>query len=156
MMTSTSPQTIVPLQRELPAVTDWEDFSAWCRKNGRPALPASRETLTLYFSDKRNRKEVVPNDRLGILALIAAIAGMLLPVVSGSTLYFKNGNLEFSLVLGLLIFIVSQTITLGTGWVSRETPAGKAGLLIAVIGLVTCVGIGWLSWKAGLLPMLVM
>lgn len=31
--------------------SDWEGFSAWCEGRGRPAMPASPETVALYLSD---------------------------------------------------------------------------------------------------------
>jgi integrase len=32
--------------------TDWKDFAAWCRAEGRECLPADTATVSLYFADR--------------------------------------------------------------------------------------------------------
>jgi len=37
---------------------DWADFSAWCAAHGRPALPATPQTVLLYLTDAAQRCKV--------------------------------------------------------------------------------------------------
>ncbi len=37
---------------------DWADFSAWCADHGRPALPATPQTVLLYLTDAAQRCKV--------------------------------------------------------------------------------------------------
>jgi len=37
---------------------DWADFSAWCASHGRPALPATPQTVLLYLTDAAERCKV--------------------------------------------------------------------------------------------------
>jgi site-specific recombinase XerD len=31
---------------------DWKDFSDWCKRHGREAMPASSETVALYLTEE--------------------------------------------------------------------------------------------------------
>ena len=137
------------LGRELPAVTDWEHFAAWCRQEGRQALPASDETLTLYFHARRSAKKREPIQGLGLLALVSAILGVTAPVVVFTVMTAKSGQVQLSLISSGLLFIGLQVIALGSGWTSRETAPGRAGWLIGCLSSLVALGLGALLVNQG-------
>ncbi len=147
---------IIPLRgRELPPVTDWDHFAAWCRQHGRQALPASDETLTLYFSDRRRAaRRLEPTQGLGLLAITAAILGVLAPAIGLLATAFTSGNARFGLLTSILFFIGLQVVALGAGWSSRETPLGRAGWFIACLSTLAALSLGYLTAQHGGLPAL--
>lgn len=136
-------------QRELPPVTDWDHFAAWCRQNGRQALPASDETLTLYIHARRREKRHQPVDLLGLLAMMAAILGVLAPALTLLTIQFTAGNLRLGLLTSGLLFIGLQVIALGSGWSSRQTTLGRAGWSIACLSTLVAMALSAVISKRG-------
>lgn len=132
----------------MPAVTDWEHFATWCRLHGRQALPASPETLSLYFADRAANDPERKVGLLGMFSLGCAVTGILLPILLGMILGFATGNTNLTLLTCGLLFGGLQLIALGTGWVSREdTPMGQAGFLIAAVSSVLAIAVLWWVWS---------
>ncbi len=123
-------------ERELPPVTDWDHFSAWCRQNHRQALPASDETLTLYFRERRSQVSRDSRSLLGALALVCAILGVLAPALGLLFTHWTNGDLPMGLVTSGLFFAALQIIALGCAWPSRETTVGRAAATISALSLL--------------------
>ena len=122
-------------RRELPAVTDWQDFAEWCGKEGRQALPASDDTLTQYFQAKAQHAREASRhvDGLGRFALGAAVAGILVPIGAYLILMAKTGDATLSLQGALLLFGGFQLIALASSWTTRESVCGQAAWRMATL-----------------------
>lgn len=125
---------------DLQPVKDWEHFAAWCRQNGRQALPASDETLTLYFQSQRRAKRVEPTTSLGWLAITSAVLGVLAPGIGLLTATLIGADLQLSFLISGLFFAALQIVALATGWSSRQSPLGRAGASIALLSALAVAG----------------
>ncbi len=80
-----------------------------------------------------------PRRGLGILSLIAAIAGLALPVLlalgGGLLLGLLGVGMKLVVLASLLLFAALELVALGCGIAARRTGAGKAGLIISAISL---------------------
>lgn len=139
------PQMLSP--DEMPPITDWEDFALWCQQHGRKALPASRETLSLYFADRQATHPERNFNTLGLLSLISAITGILLPILLGMFALLKGmENLDLMIRGCALLFVGLQLIAFGSGVVSRQSPVGRAGLTISIVSVgLPLIYLSW-SW----------
>ena len=81
------------------------------------------------------------NDRIGVLSLSLAVAGVLLPIVLVILFVaLADGRViksaEPYVGLCALLFLAFQVLAFATGRPSRDTPSGRAGFRIAMYALI--------------------
>ena len=145
MLTTNSPNLrggVLSQGQELPAVTDWQDFTEWCRRERRQALPASDETLQLYFRAKAHLKQEAEAgvERLGWAALAMMVLGVLGPIGVFLAMAASTGELALSHQGALLLFAGMQLMAMTLGWASRESIAGRAAWRTAILATVALLG----------------
>jgi tRNA A-37 threonylcarbamoyl transferase component Bud32 len=101
----------------------------------------------------------VPRRGLGILSLIAAIAGLVLPVLlalsGGLLLGLLCVGMKLVVLASLLLFAALELVALGCGIAARRTGAGKAGLIVSAISLslpIVVIPVVWGAWSVRAAP----
>ena len=126
---------------ELPAITDWQDFAAWCRQEGRQALPATEDTLMRYADAKvqRDREAQGASQKLGWFALVIAVAALILPIVAYMIVSAVTLDPRLSEKGALLLFSGLQLIALNCAWSSRKTIEGRAAWRTACLASIAAL-----------------